>query len=465
MNLRCSRREAAIGVLVLTAAIFATGLACTPPGGGTTEPARPQIRTLTIVTPHSSRIRQAFEIGFADWYRKERKADASIDWIVLGTPECVRYVDGVLSGATTLPDSVRVRKIPDVMFGGGIADHQQLAALGLSKSLDIGQAGASVPAEVNGLPTRDKEGHWCATGLSAFGIMFNATDCAARGMAPPATWSDLGDSRFQGWIALADPSASGSHLQAMTMILQSQGWDKGWGTLLRICGNSRALLPSSTEALDEIDRGVFLAGFVVNFEGMARAEASGGKLAYVNPAGATAATPDVISILKSANDSELAQDFVRYCLSEQGQTAWGARQDGDSGSIPTLYHYPIVPSVYETLGDKLALKENPLKVDLGVRVDLEQATRLNRILPLLIQASCGANHIALQKASAALIAGGLPADEVAALYAPPMPEAAAMQQLEKYSQAPPEEAAAMQADWAKLFAERYAKILSAGKGT
>ncbi len=76
---------------------------------------------LTIVTPHSEAIREAFAAGFWDWYMREADVPVRIEWIYKGTPQCVEYIRDVpqmrAAGAPT--------QAPDVMFGGGIADHEQ----------------------------------------------------------------------------------------------------------------------------------------------------------------------------------------------------------------------------------------------------------------------------------------------------------------------------------------------------
>lgn len=462
---RLRAREAVVVAAIALAVLLGLHAGCNREAESKQSGAAAPVKRLTIVTPHNPRIRQAFEMGFAEWYRAKRNGDVAIEWVTLGTPDCVRYIDAVLSGASSIPDRGQGRKVPDLLFGGGIADHEQLAALDYSLSLDLRSEIAPIPEQVNGQPTRDPGGRWWSTGLSSFGILYNAADCKARDIAPPATWDDLARPDLAGWVAVADPAQSGSHLQAMTMILQARGFEKGWATIMAILANARTLLASSSEASDAVNRGIFLAGFVVNFQGLALQEGSDGRLVYVNPAGATAATPDVISVLKSANDRGLATDFVRYCLSEDGQQVWSARQEQSGSNRPTLYHYPIVPAVYAALGSSLSVPENPFEIDLGVRVNVAEATAYNRLLPALVRAACGENHIALQRAWAALIAAGLPEDDVQALFAPPAGRDELLEQLNVLQGEDPQLAADVEQAWSQHFAARYATILAKRGGS
>jgi ABC-type Fe3+ transport system substrate-binding protein len=444
----------------VAAAFLAVGAACTK-DGATVEPTpAPAPRKLTIITPHSAEIREAFEMGFSDWCLAHRGTFAQIDWIPRGTPRSVDYISRVFSGL----DDGGARLTPDLMFGGGIADHMLLAERGHSMKLDLGDALERIPAEVNGLPTRDPAGRWFATGLSSFGIVYNRRACRERGIEPPATWADLADPRFQGWLGVADPTASGSHHQAMIFILQSQGWERGWSTLIRVLANTRALVDSSSAVLDQIGAGVFLAGFAVNFDGLARVDRSAGELAYVNPPGATAVTPDVTSVLKSAADVQLAEDFIRFCLSDAGQATWSVKAEFRASGGATLYHYPIDPGLYATRANELSVTENPFETDFGMALDLELASKRGAALIPLVRAVCEENHILLQRAWGAVLAAAERPAALAELCAPLSDEPTALRMAAEHQHATPARAREIEAEWSALFREKCEKAISLAGG-
>lgn len=432
--------------------LFACSRVPPPPLAQTPKPAK----TLTVVTPHNESIRRSFAAGFANWHMQNRGAEARINWVQRGTPQCVEYV----RSARSLRSEGTRHEEPDVMFGGGILDHRQLAMEGLSRSVDLGDAAAELPAELHGVPLRDPDGRWFATGLSSFGIVYNERACAARGITPPKTWTDLADPRFFGWVGIADPQTSGSNREALVLILQHQGWNAGWQTVLRILANARALSARSGQVLDNVKSGVLLAGVAVNFDGMALAAESGGAVKYVDPPQATAFTPNAISLLASSRDRPLAEDFIRYVLSEEGQVLWSVSREHRRGFGDTLYHYPILPAMYKKYADKLAVTQNPFRESPGLVYVPERVAVVSAVVQPLVHAACGDNHVPLQQAWQRVIAAGLPTDDLERLTAPPLDESAVMELGTRLVQGAPLEPEQAQG-WSAALAERIAAALQA----
>lgn len=242
------------------------------------DKAPPPPRWLTIVTPHNETIQHAFGRAFMDAYAKKTGNSVFIRWVGRPTPECLNYINDV----SVRRDASESRDSADVMFGGGISDHQVLAEKNLSRAVKMDDAAGRIPPEVGGLPTRDKEGKWVATGLSSFGFVFNERDAGLRGIAAPKSWDDLADPRFAGWMGIADPEMSSSHRACMVVVLEKYGWNEGWSRLIRMLANARGLVERSSVALQQTRNGVFLASFAVNFDGLETQAESGG-VKYTNP--------------------------------------------------------------------------------------------------------------------------------------------------------------------------------------
>jgi ABC-type Fe3+ transport system substrate-binding protein len=460
MNKQVVKPVIAVSLMVGMLAWWALGLACEQQSAPADVRRPVEVKYLTILTPHNASIREVFERGFSDWHESKRGKPVQIEWITRGTPECTALIETVFSST----GGIRDRQTPDLMFGGGIADHAQLAERGYTMGLSLETALKGIPEQVHGLPTRNAEGTWFASGLSSFGIVCNQRDCGRRGLEPAATWTDLADPRFAGWIGVADPQKSGSHRQSMMLVMQKYGWSEGWATLIRILANAPAVLQSSSQVLDQVGSGVFLASFAVNFDGLARQNASGSAVVYVNPAGATAVTPDVTSVLKSSQDAGLATDFIRYCISDEGQRAWAAKAEHHGLGGSTLYHYPIAPHMYTEHVDILAVKENPLETDFGLVVDLEDSGRLVKaLLPMVHAATRDGNHILLQKAWATVIAGGMKPEAVRELTALPFGEKEAVEVGEAYRVADAESAERLIEPWKNMFREKYERVIAAGQ--
>ncbi len=408
---------------MITAVGLATGLVGLGLGGcaRSAESAPQPIAELVVLTPHNAEIRYAFAAGFSRWYFERFQQSVHVKWVYRGTPQCVDYV---IEAANAGPRDRSVER-PDVFFGGGILDHTTVKEAGVSRAVEMAGIAAELPAEVNGLPTRDPGGYWYATGLSSFGILYNEAALDARGIAPPTTWADLADPRFFGWVAVADPNASGSHRQCLALIMEHEGLPGGWSTVTRILGNTRALSPRSGMALDLVQYGQALATFCVNFDGAARVEESGGRLAYVDPPDATALTPDLISALTTGAEPDLAEAFITFVLSPQGQELWALEQQARVSPGATLYHYPIDPQLFTEprYEGKLSVTRNPFETDFGLQVDPAKLRATGQLVELLVSAAAPA-HVQLQQAWERIIAAGTPPEAVAQLgELPAAPEA------------------------------------------
>lgn len=451
---RAARRTAALTIIV------ATVHGCT--GESATSVTAPQRneppKQLTILTPHSVRIREAFEIGFNSWRARNKKPYCRIDWITMGTPNCVDYVNAVF----TLTRDDKPRKIPDLLFGGGVQDHVGLAERGYCVELAIDETVKKFPAEVGGQPTHDARGRWFATGLSSFGITFNERLCEKRGKVPPRTWADLADPRFAGWVGVAHPRSSGTTQRCLSLILQKHGWAEGWPIIARIFANSRGILARSVDVLEQVSNGIFLAGMAVNFDGLELAGKSNRAITFLNPPGASALSPDVISLVRCSKDRELAEEFVRFCLMEEGQVLWGVKSEFRGSYSETLYHYPIDPAVYSRFEGKLAVPDNPLAADFGLKMDLAQSAARSSLLILMADALEGDNHILLQEAWQAAIEAGSPTEAVTELTRAPLDEAAATKLAEQYAQAlkaDPEQAVKLRQELAGQIEAQFRGVL------
>ncbi len=445
---------------LLLAVCMASCVGCEPAekSGNNTLESKATMR-LTIISPHSERIRSTFSDAFARWYDSNFQRDVTIEWIVRGTPQCVEYISDIFEGRNVDAGM----KTPDLMFGGGLSYHRALAAKDRCFAMDLGDALAGIPADVHGLPTRDDKNRWVATGLSSFGILFNDADCTARGVEPPSTWTDLADPRFSGWLSIADPAKSGSNRQCMMLILQHQGWDEGWGTLVRILANARVLESGSVRGHDQIASGVMLGGFSVNFDGLRRVQENPGSLRYINPSGATAVTPDIVSIVKTAADARLAEQFVKFCLSDEGQATWSALADGEGHSSHTLYHYPIKPSLYESHQGKLSVPDNPFETDLGVQVDQKLAAKQSKALVHVAAAICNENHILLQQVWSAIRDAGMPKVAVDKLCEPIVSEREAFEAIAGLKGGD-SDTAALRKKWSVAFRSQLEAVMALATG-
>jgi len=163
--------------------------------------------------------------------------------------------------------------------------------------------------------------------FSAFGICYNPDRLMDIGVdAPPATWSDLTDSRYCGVLGVADPTKSGSIAKAFELIVHTgcskgvaeagftkddirrlekriaemrrsgvqdlrmgdeeleryhaaveKGWRDGIRTLQLIGANARYFTDSAGKVPVDVSSGDAAAGIAIDFYGKVQAEAVGGR--------------------------------------------------------------------------------------------------------------------------------------------------------------------------------------------
>ncbi len=164
-------------------------------------------------------------------------------------------------------------------------------------------------------------------------------------------WADLTDPRLAGWISAPDPRASGSALAIYEIILQACGWDKGWADLMAMSGNTRDFLSSAAASAREVGLGDAAYGVAIDQYGQAQVAYYGKQnITFTLPEGQTVITPDSIAILKNPPHLELAQHFLDFVLSRDGQLLWMQPRGAPGGAVK--YHInrmSVMPALYQEL--------------------------------------------------------------------------------------------------------------------
>ena len=378
---------------------------------------------LVIISPHNEQIRTEIGAGFARWHERVYDAPVVIDWRTPGGTSDIRklleaqYAGAVRDGRIPLEGDAPVGALPyDVMLGGGSYEHSRLKR-GVSIMLESGEARAPMSMagdfdqtqldawygenQVGAATLYDPDQHWYGVILSSFGILFNHDVYAELGLTPPQRWSDLNDSRLQGWLALADPRQSGSVATTYDAILNNYGWDEGWRTLRSMAANARYFASSSTLPVLDVSSAEAAAGLCIDFYGRFQAQsvldADRGtpRLGFVEPAGETLIDPDPVTILRGGPNPELARTFVEFLLSEEGQAVWQFRsvdeRTADDEWGPRrfeLRRLPIRRVMYEEHFDQFVDRVNPF----AVASDVGQGQWRSLIGPILGACAIDMHH-------------------------------------------------------------------------
>jgi ABC-type Fe3+ transport system substrate-binding protein len=365
--------------------------------------------TLVVISPHNEAIRYEFSRAFAAYYKAKTGRTVNIDWrLVGGTSEIARYLHGeyynsfrrewsasgrpwtsevasayanpdLEPGTSAARDAFLASRSGigiDIFFGGGSFDFIQQARAGILVDCGVIAAHpdwftpASIPQAVSGEPFYDPAGRWIGTCLSSFGICYNVDSLHRLGVKSlPSGWSDLAQPVFQGQVALADPTNSGSITKAFEMVIQQQmqqvvgpgvatnqalslGWTRGLQLIFEASGNARSFAASAPAVPVDVAQGDAAIGMCIDFYGRFQSETvrvgdAPSRLQYFTPKGGSSIGVDPIGMLRGAPHSELAREFIAFVLSLEGQRLWDFKVGSPGGPVRyALRRMPIRKELY-----------------------------------------------------------------------------------------------------------------------
>jgi len=276
----------------------------------------------------------------------------------------------------------------DLFFGGGAFDFEQQAAAGrlvASRVLTTHPdwfTESSIPQTVSGEPFFDPQGRWIGACLSSFGICYNSDSLRRLGVQEiPASWQDLTRPQFFKQVALADPTKSGSAAKAFEMVIQQQmqelvnqsgsddpailsvGWARGLGIIQAASANARYFTDAAGKVPMDVSLGDAAIGMCIDFYGRFQSEAvkigdTPSRLQYFTPAGGSSVGVDPIGLLRGAPNPEVAETFIAFVLSIEGQKLWNFRVGTPGG--PVRYALRRLPVRRELYGPEfLAYRSDP----------------------------------------------------------------------------------------------------------
>jgi phosphoglycerate transport regulatory protein PgtC len=214
----------------------------------------------------------------------------------------------------------------------------------------------SIADKVGAYPVNDPSGFYFGFAASGYGIMYNTRYLRANNLPPPKEWDDLKKPIYFGHVGISAPSRSGTTHLTVETILQGEGWNKGWATLLEIGGNLVQVSDRSFGVPDAVNSGQYGIGIVIDFFGLS-AKASGFPVEFVYPS-ITTIVPANVGIIANAKNPKAAEAFVEFLLSEEGQSIL---------LDPKIQRLPVRPATYAKAPPGYP---NPFKdTSLGARVN------------------------------------------------------------------------------------------------
>ncbi len=222
---------------------------------------------------------------------------------------------------------------PDIFWASAPDAFEVLKAGKLLQKYETKAKG--IPEKVGGYPINDPDGFYKGFAASGYGIMYNNRYLAAKQLPAPKEWDDLKNPIYFGHVAISAPSRSGTTHLTIETILQGEGWDKGWATLMEIAGNYATVTERSFGVPDGVNNGQFGIGIVIDFFGFS-SKATGFPVEFVYPK-LTTLVPANVAIVANSPHPKAAAAFIEYLLSPEGQ---------DLLLHPEISRLPVLPSAY-----------------------------------------------------------------------------------------------------------------------
>jgi len=279
----------------------------------------PQVgeQTLTILTRHDTSIQSVFETAFlaTDFAKQNNIKD------IMWKTQAGSYWKQVIDGGGV-----------DVLWGGGptLFDQMQrddhLQSLNSTHMLTVL---ARVPNEIAGadMKRNNTEGQtiWVAAAISSFGFTINKAFLTDYGLPTPETWTDLADPIWgsilpTATIAMGNAPATTSNTRIYEIMTQGMGWNNGWVNLARMAGSAR-LYQGSVETQSAAETEQVGVAMSIDYYGLS-SQVNNPDCEYVLPVNQTIVNGDPIAIVKDTPKLTLAEGFLDFILSAEGQAYW-----------------------------------------------------------------------------------------------------------------------------------------------
>ncbi|MCM8788682.1 MAG: extracellular solute-binding protein [Candidatus Omnitrophica bacterium] len=324
---------------------------------------------LVVISPHWEGVKIEIEKAFNQYYKKIKNKDIKIEWLDQGgTSDDLKYVESLFKKNSETTEI-------DVFFGGGLDPYLRLKEHGFLVRWKAPDAILKeIPEKCGGIPNYDKDYTWYGIVLSSFGILCNKKVLEFINAPIPRHWSDLAKPVYYGWVGASDPRHSGSMHMMFEIILQANGWDKGWEALIGILANTTSIPTSASQTAKDTAIGQAAVSLCIDSYALAQIEINGSEnMCFVLPEKETVINPDCAGILKGAPNLENAKLFMEFLLSDQCQKLWMYPRGSPEGPKKySLNRLSIKPRIYDQCPIPVV---NPYKKNIDMHFDFNLASK------------------------------------------------------------------------------------------
>ncbi|SEH40336.1 ABC transporter substrate-binding protein [Magnetospirillum fulvum] len=200
----------------------------------------------------------------------------------------------------------------------------------------LGSLGDGIETSVWGMRIADPAGTYLPFEIAGYGFAVRPDYLARHRLPKPTDWSDLVKPVYAGHIVMPVPSSVGYAPAMIEILLQNQGWDKGWAAWTEIAANSSLMDGGGGAALlNELFDGSKGIALIMDFF-VRPARIEGKPVSFTYPS-VSFVTPAHVGITTKAPHPEQARAFVQFLLSPAGQMLL---------MEPAVSRLPVRKSVY-----------------------------------------------------------------------------------------------------------------------
>lgn len=136
----------------------------------------------------------------------------------------------------------------------------------------------------------------------------------------PKSWKDILDPKYDHQIGMGDIEQTSGSRAPLWFLVDKMGSTFGWGYYQDLGKNHPRLFDGHNALLDNVASGELEIG-IAGYSTAYRSAANGGHVAAVLPIEGAGAQPTSVDLVKKSADNPVAQMFVEWLLSKDGQEA------------------------------------------------------------------------------------------------------------------------------------------------
>jgi iron(III) transport system substrate-binding protein len=181
------------------------------------------------------------------------------------------------------------------------------------------------------------------TGMDAFvsAICFNTVVAQQRGLARPATWTDLLDPKFRGQVVMPNPNSSGTGFLTVAGWIGAKGEQPAWEFMTRLHDNVQVYTHSGSAPCNNAARGEYGVGISLDMRAVTLKN-QGAPIEIIVPTDGVGFDMEGTAILRGTRNLDAAKKLADWAVSRGAMQLYGRWYAvlALPGVEPTVRGYP-----------------------------------------------------------------------------------------------------------------------------